>query len=665
MSLRIPKSVERKSQVPRHRLFFWGEQRVTTSLSSRGVKPVGRMEYGTAQTICRKSCGSPVKSHLTVALVLIVATVGLAGCESKSSVPASNDKTTDAAQKARKIEEFFDRIESDHAPEIELSVTPKFTEVAARANIEFTRFSDIVPNRFLLPEIMGGGAGWIDFDVDGLQDLYLTNGCPLENPDAGHPQVNVLYRNLDGAKFETVAGFARVDDSGYGQGCAVADFDADGFADLFVANYGQNVLYRNLGDGTFEKAGSAIAPESEQDLSDVWSTSAAWFDVDDDGDLDLYIVNYLDVTLETHAVCEQDGKPVYCGPGKYDGVQDSVLVNMGDGRFAESSRKLGFETHEGRGLAVCVVDLNGDHRPEVYVANDMTANFLFTRSESAEPRSEPALMYREIAEVSGSAASRSGQNEASMGIACADFDGDSHIDLFLTHYYQEKNTLYRNRGNLLFDDESRATRVAATSFETLGFGTCVLDFDRDGFFDVMVANGHVLGPNHTPNAMRPQLLRNTGGSTFDDISKQAGPYFTQEWLGRGLSSCDFDNDGDLDFVATHVERPTALLRNDTGAPGNFIQLQLVTSARVDPVGAVVTVRAGELHQVTPILAGSSYLCSNDKRITIAIPEGEQSAQISVTWPNGIISSLFATEESFNRRFLWCDWGGAFRLFDVE
>ncbi|MDA1014032.1 MAG: CRTAC1 family protein [Planctomycetota bacterium] len=433
----------------------------------------------------------------------------------------------------------------------------------------------------------------------------------------------------------------------------MGDFNADGFPDLFVANYGRNTLYRNCGDGTFEDVSDRLRMSPDgTDLSNVWSTSAAWFDVENDGDLDLYVVNYLDVTPATHAVCQQDGKPVYCGPGKYDAVRDAVFVNQGDGHFVEAADSLGFNRPGGRGMAVCVVDLDQDGRPEVYVANDMTANFLFTRSDSL---TSPNTLYREVAELCGCAASRSGQTEASMGIACADFDGDTRVDLLITHYYQEKNTLYQNRGGLLFDDESRSTRIAATSYESLGFGTCVLDFNRDGFQDVMISNGHVLGPNHIPNEMKPQLLQNTGQASFQDVSKHAGNYFSDEWLGRGLASCDFDNDGDSDFVVTHLERPTALLRNDTVAPGSFIQIQLLTNSRVAPVGGRIRLSADGHQQVIPIVAGGSYLCSNDHRVLIGIPDQVVAADIDVTWPDGKVSRLHLTKEQFNRRLLWADW----------
>ena len=519
---------------------------------------------------------------------------------------------------------------------------PQFANVAAESGVDFIFFNDQVPDRYFLPEVMGGGVAWLDFDGDGRLDLYLANGCPLKTqvPQPVRPsdeRVNHLYRNLGSGRFREIGRAADVADTRYGQGCAVGDYDADGFPDLYVANFGRNVLFHNNGDGTFSEATDSAGVAENR-----WSTSCVWLDIDADADLDLYVVNYLDVNWSNHEICEHIGKPVYCGPGQYEGVPDSVYVNQGDGTFVERGVELGIDTVGGKGLAIAALDLDQDLRPEIYVANDMAANFLFTRSGQA-------VSYRNVAVESGCAVSGEGQNEASMGVACADFDNDGLADIFLTHFFSQKNTLYRNLGGLLFEDDSRRTRVAAASFQTLGFGTVPLDYDLDGAIDLFVANGHVLGPLHDPNAMRPQLLANDGRGRFADVSSDAGPYFRELWLGRGAAGADYDDDGDTDLAVTHLNRPFALLRNDTlrndtlrndtlrndtRSTGHFIGLKLVSANRIPPIGGRVVVTRGSQRWSRAVAAGGSYLSTGDERLLFGLGDSDGKVDIEVHWPSG-------------------------------
>lgn len=509
------------------------------------------------------------------------------------------------------------------------AVIPRFLDVARQAGIDFEFYNDFVPGRFFLPEVMGGGAAWLDFDCDGWLDLYLLNGCRLKNPDPHQADyVNHLYRNRGDETFEDVTFLSQSGHNGYGQGCAVGDFNADGFPDLYFTNYGANVLLCNNGDGTFEDV------TSQAGVGDaLWGCSAVWFDADGDADLDLYVVNYLDVRFDNHQTCTFNGKTGYCGPGHYQGVADLLYLNRGDGRFVESAQALGLAAENGKGLAVIVIDFDDDRKSELYVANDMTPNFLFTRSVISSDDS-PRPLYANTASAAGCAVSDSGRNEASMGIACADFDSDGRVDIFLTHFYSQKNTLYRNLGNLIFDDDSRRSRIAATSFETLGFGTAVIDYDRDGAADLFVANGHVLGPGHEPNEMKPQLLRNDGTGRFEDVSSIAGPYFHDFWLGRGVASADYDNDGDTDLAVTHLNRPFALLRNDTVTERRFVGLKLTTPTRIPPIGGYVVVSTGVLRLKIPLSAGGSYLSSGDPRLLIGLGDSDQTVAIEIFWPSG-------------------------------
>lgn len=532
-------------------------------------------------------------------------------------------------------------------------VAPQFTEVAQAVGIEFTFFSDIVPDRYLLPEIMGGGATWFDFDNDGRFDLYLMNGCPLDPSDRELPgdgsstpatatPMNRLYRNLGNGRFEELSQQASTGDTHYGQGVARGDFDADGFCDLYLANYGVNRLLRNNGDGTF----SDVTDQSGTG-DPAWSTSPIWLDLDGDDDLDLFVTNYLDVTLQNSQVCKYNNVVGYCGPGSYEAAPDRVYLNQGDGTFVESARRLGLVAPGGKGLAIAALDFDHDLRPEIYVANDMMENFLFRR-ETKRPDGAPGgggdpssadataegIRYTDVAVQAGCAVSLSGLHEASMGVACADFDGDQRPDIFVTHYYANKNTLYRNLGDLSFHDDSRRTRIAATSYETLGFGTVPFDYDQDGATDLFITNGHVLGANHKPNKMPPQLLHNDGQGRFADISRFGGAYFRELWLGRGAAGGDFDNDGDLDIGVTHISQPFALLRNDTQTGHHWLGIALQTRSRLPPVGGRVVVQAGTDRQTRPIVAGGSYLCDGDPRLLFGLGDHGGSVSVEVHWPSG-------------------------------
>jgi hypothetical protein len=508
-----------------------------------------------------------------------------------------------------------------------LKITPRFADVAQESGIDFLPEYDVLPDRYFLPEVMGCGAAWIDIDGDGWLDLFLANGSSLDpSADPQKTPCCRLWRNLQGERFKEVTDASHAGISLYGQGCVVGDYDADGFADLYIGGYGGDRLLHNQGDGTFVDV-TDVAGVSDPG----WTSSSLWIDLDGDHDLDLYAVHYLNVTLANHKVCDYRGRPGYCGPGHYDGVQDRVYLSQNDGTFVESAERLGVRTPNGKGLAIAAADFDDDLIPEIYVANDMTANFLFKRRPAHGPN-EP--LYTEEAVASGCAVSGSGLNEASMGIALADFDGDGRCDIYLTHYYHTKNTLYKNLGGLIFDDISNWSRVAAISHESLGFGTVPLDYDRDGAPDLFVANGHVLGPHQQPNTMTPQLLRNTGGM-FADVSAAAGPYFKRMLLGRCAAAADYDNDGDLDVGVTHLNTPFSLLRNETEVASRpYLGLQLIAGDRSPPLGGRVVVRTNRMSHLIPITGGGSYLAGSDARLLFGWPEDESLELIEIHWPSG-------------------------------
>ena len=510
-----------------------------------------------------------------------------------------------------------------------VEVRPAFAEVARQVGIDFTFFNDEVEGRYFLPEVMGGGAAWIDYDLDGWLDLYVVNGTQLAGPaQGGHEHPDRLYRNV-GGQFHDVAAAAGAVNGRYGQGCAVGDYDADGFPDLYICNYGPNRLLQNNGDGTFRDI-TELAGVGDP----LWGTSPTWVDLNDDGLLDLFVLNYLDATFANIKICEYNGKPGYCGPGAHDAAPDRVYLSNGDGAFTEASERLGLDAPDGKGLAIAVADFDGDAKPEIYVANDMADNFLYRRTGNGSD-----LRYENIATAAGCSVLGDGNRIASMGLACADFDGDGGVDIFVTNFYAQGNVLYRNLGDLLFVDDRRRTRVAATSFQNLGFGTVAFDYDRDGASDLFVANGHVFGSLHEPNEMHPQLLHNDGSGRFDDVSSLAGPYFEDLWLGRGAAGADYDNDGDIDLVVTHLHRPLALLRNETRTGNHFVGFDLRTPTRLPAVGGRIAVTAGSRKMIVPVVGGGSYLSDGDPRIVIGLGKWNGGIDVEIYWPSGAVSQF--------------------------
>lgn len=506
-------------------------------------------------------------------------------------------------------------------------VLPQFDDVSSEMGISAPFYSDVIPNRFFLPEIMGGGVTWFDFDIDGVLDLFLVNGSHLDQHDQRPtPRGDWLYRGRPNKQFQAVPDKWGAADLGYGQGSAAGDFNSDGFPDLYIGNYGTNSLYLNEGDGTFTPV-----HETATTSGFSWTSSVVWVDLNFDKLLDLYVTNYLDVSLADRKICDYDGRPGYCGPGQYESAPDRAYLNKGDGSFVESADMLGLVDTFGKGLAVVVADLNQDFLPEMYVGNDMTPNFLFTPEKNKDTG---GVTYRDVAGIGGAAQSGEGMNEASMGISCADFDGDDRLDLFLTHYYNSQDTLYRNHGDLQFEDVSKRMGTAQVGYAYLGFGTVPIDYDADGLDDLFITNGHVLGPLVQPDRMPPQLLHNRNGKRFDDAQPELSDYFQKKWLGRGAASADFDSDGDLDLVVTHLDDPAALLKNSTVTGKGYVGFKLTTTERIHPVGARLTIITSAGSKTRSVTAGGSYLSSSDGRLLFHTDPDQMTTDIKVEWPSG-------------------------------
>ncbi len=488
--------------------------------------------------------------------------------------------------------------------------------------LDFQYFNGETGLKYLI-ESMGGGVAAIDFDGDGWPDLFFPQGCHIPVDPQDRTATNRLFRNRFGGAFEDVTEHTGLDEPGYGLGCAAGDYDNDGFPDLVVSRYGSTVLYRNCGDGTFRNVTAEAGLDGE-----YMSSSVALADLDRDGNLDLYIVNY----LESLRVCRgKDGRPVTCHPRVIPAAQDVCYQSQGNGRFLDVTESSGLRAPDGKGLGIVVADLDDDGWPDIYVANDTTPNFLFHNETRGG-----ALRFRDTGLASGTALSGDGQSQAGMGIACADFDGNGHLDLYVTNYLREYNTLYLNLGKLLFRDATRAAGLVEPTLPVLGFGTQAIDADLDGRPDLFVANGHVedVRAQGDPWTMPPQFFYNLGAARFVDVSLECGPYFGGKYLGRGVARLDWDRDGRPDLVVVHQDWPAALLHNETLA-GRKVVLDLVgVASNRDAVGARIVVRAGARTQVVEICGGDGYLATNERRQIIGIGAADRIDELAVRWPSG-------------------------------
>ena len=517
---------------------------------------------------------------------------------------------------------------------------PSFREVAAETGLRFQHFTGAT-GQFYLPEIMGSGVALLDYDGDGDLDIFLVQGKVLEPgksvsdarfpPSAGWKPGNRLFRNMlkETGKLQFVdvtdqAGLNHVD---YGMGVAVGDYNNDGYPDLYVTNFGSNILYRNNGNGTFTDV------TREAGLADAgWSASAAFVDYDRDGYLDLYVTHYLDFTVRGNRECfDPAGERDYCPPTAYKPVLHRLYRNLGNGKFQDVTQTAGIGAAVGPGLGVICADFNGDGWPDIYAANDGAANLLWLNNGNGT--------FREAALLSGAAYSEDGVARAGMGVAAGDFDGTGNESIFVTNLTREGAGLFRNKGHAEFMDATRAFGLYQPTFPYTGFGVHWFDYDNDGRPDLYIANGAVtivenLRGTPYPYHQRNLLLHNEG-TRFRESSGEAGPPFQLSEVGRGAAFGDIDNDGRVDIVVANNNGPARLLLNETAPVGHWLEIRLQgVKCNRDGIGARVAVlREGQKPLWGRVHTDGSYLSASDVRVHFGLGQNPD-AQVLVEWPDG-------------------------------
>ena len=505
---------------------------------------------------------------------------------------------------------------------------PVFRDVARQAGLDFVHVNGASDEKFL-PEIIGGGGLFLDFDNDGWLDLLLVDGGSFADPEVARRARHRLYRNRGNGTFADVTNASNIRHRGYGMGACAGDVDNDGLTDLYITSVGPNTLYRNTGGGRFAEVPNAGGAGSE-----LWSTSCAFVDIDRDGDLDLFVTNYLDTSRSKNQFCGFSGPPAirdYCHPLVYPPLPNVLYRNNGRGAFEDVSTRAGIASYRGNGLGVAVSDVDDDGWPDVFVANDSTPNFLFHNDKNGS--------FTEIAGLAGVAVAADGKPRAGMGTAFGDFTGIGRQGLVVTNHETEMHSLFLNLGARLFSDVTIRSGIGPATRPYVGFGVVFFDFDNDTRLDIAIVNGNVMANVAQVRAgaklaQRKLLLRNTG-ERFVDVTKQAGPGFAIEGVGRALATGDVDNDGDLDLlVANNGERPNLLL-NDGGNGGNALLVQAVgTISNRGGIGTRLTLTAGGRRQLREVQSGSSYLAQSDLRAHFGLGEAERAERLELRWPDG-------------------------------
>ncbi|MEO7274642.1 MAG: CRTAC1 family protein [Vicinamibacterales bacterium] len=519
------------------------------------------------------------------------------------------------------------------APDLAQTGPPfTFTDVTAAAGIRFTHDSGAFGKKYL-PETLGSGVAFFDYDNDGWQDLFLVNSMHWPG-QPGPSSLPALYHNNRNGTFTDITRQAGLAVQMYGLGAAAADYDNDGDLDLYVTCLGANHLFSNQGGGRFVDV-TAKAGVGDPSLS----ASAAWFDYDNDGKLDLFVANYVQWTVATDVTCSLDGRrKSYCTPQSYKGASGTLYRNRGDGTFADVTKKAGLYDPAAKALGVALIDLDNDGRLDLFVANDTQPNRLY--------RNQGDGTFTDVGMMAGVAFNDAGVARAGMGADAADYDGSGRQSLVVGNFSNEMMALYSNQGSGLFIDDAPTTTVGKASLLTLTFACFFFDADLDGLLDIFAANGHVADDIATAQpkvtyAQRPHLFRNLGARKFEAISSRVGTAFEQAVVARGAAYGDIDNDGDLDLVITANNGPARLLRNDQAAAGRSVRISLEgISSNRSAIGARVRVQTDDGRKAEAMLkTGSSYLSQSELPLTFGLGRAARLTSIEVTWPNGRVEKV--------------------------
>jgi hypothetical protein len=502
----------------------------------------------------------------------------------------------------------------------------RFTDIAASAGLKFNHERGATAEH-RLPETMGSGLAWLDYDNDGWMDLYVVQSGPF--PPNGSPKAqDRLYHNNHDGTFTDVTEKAGLHDTAYGMGVVAADYDNDGWTDLYVTNFGQNILYHNNHDGTFtnvtEKAGVG---------GSGWSTSAAFADLHGNGLLDLFVARYLDYSIEKEQACvePESGRRIYCYPSFYPSASNLLYRNNGDGTFTDITASSGIGKAQGKALGVVIADFDDDGRPDIYVANDTVMNFLFHNLGNGR--------FQDVSLPSGAGLNATGRPFGGMGVNVGDLHGAGRLDIVVANYEAEPKSLFRNVGDGVFEDVSDRSGFGAPGLHLVSFGLNLFDAGNLGRLDAFITNGHIQEHPKTPGvgyAERLQLLWNDGRGHFTE--RGCGEPFQQAFVGRGSAAADFDNDGDIDIAVSNSGGPLQLLRND-GRHGGWVGFLLRgTRSNRQGIGARVMLETTAGRQIREVRAGDSYMSSSDPRVHFGLGDATIK-KVEIRWPSGIVQQV--------------------------
>jgi enediyne biosynthesis protein E4 len=506
----------------------------------------------------------------------------------------------------------------------------RFIDRTPGSGLEFTYVNGEEAGHHAILESLGGGGGLLDFDRDGRLDVMLAGGGRFTSEHEIHGAETGLFRNLGEWKFESVQHAARAAEAPfYSHGVCAGDFDNDGFTDVLITGYGGVRLHRNCGDGTFieESAAAGLTDSS-------WSSSAAWGDIDGDGNLDLYVAHYVNWSFDNHPECMAGELREVCPPRQFDPLPDVFYRSNGDGTFRDATADVGLEP-DGKGLGVVIADIDLDGAPDIYVSNDTVPNFLYLNDGAG------GLVNRSL--FSGTALSDDGVPEGSMGVDIGDYNNDGQPDIWIANYENESFGLYSNRGRGFFQHVSRPTGVTAMGGLFVGWGTAFIDYDRDGDQDLIATNGHVVRhPINAPVLQRAIVLENIDGRRFVNVVDEAGEgYLQQSHMGRGLATGDIDQDGRVDLLITHTNAPAVLLANESRDEHNWLGLRLVgTLSNRDAIGASLRIESSDgAQQLEQVKGGGSYASTSELVRRFGLGNAEAVRRVEIRWPSGTIQVL--------------------------